>query len=110
MEFIVEDYSDRSFVVRGEKTIKFKKELLELGGKYNPNLKNGAGWIFSTKIKENVLKALGEMEEYVYLLLKGNHILGVFSKKPEVINNIEYTILKLPIDKNIDVEIPYQIY
>ena len=51
-----EKYSEKSFVIRGEDTKKYKEKLKEFGGKWNSNLKNGGGWIFSnnneTKIKE----------------------------------------------------------
>jgi hypothetical protein len=99
MDFIIENYSEKSFVVCGEKTIKFKSRLKELGGKYNPNLKCGAGWIFSIKHKENVLRALEEMEEYMYLVLKGRIIRGIYSKEP-IFEDCE--IKKIPINKSID--------
>ncbi len=47
----VEYYSEKSIVVYGN-TKAFKDQLKELGGKYNPNLRKGPGWIFS-KNKEN---------------------------------------------------------
>jgi len=46
-------YSNKSFVVRGD-TKPMKKELKEAGGRWNPNLKGGAGWIFGNKRKEQV--------------------------------------------------------
>ena len=39
-------YSDKSIVVRGDQTVKFKNNLKCLSGKYNYNLRGGAGWIF----------------------------------------------------------------
>ena len=41
----LEKYTDHSVVVYGD-TRKYKEDLKKLGGKYNGNLKNGAGWIF----------------------------------------------------------------
>jgi hypothetical protein len=41
-----ENYNNRSFVVRGD-TKTFKSQLKALGGRWNPNLKGGEGWIFS---------------------------------------------------------------
>ena len=53
MELTIEDYSDKSFVVRGD-TKPFKDSLKAFGGRYNGNLKGGQGWIFS-KTKEDVV-------------------------------------------------------
>ena len=47
------DYSEKSFVVRGN-TKEYKDKLKELGGKWNSNLTNGGGWIFSKKHKNDV--------------------------------------------------------
>ena len=49
----VEKYTEKSFVVRG-KTQNYAKSLRELGGKYNPALKGGIGWIFSNNAREKV--------------------------------------------------------
>jgi len=51
MEII--DYSENSFVVRGD-TKTYKDNLKELGGKWNANLRDGAGWVFSNKHKTKV--------------------------------------------------------
>lgn len=40
------EYSDKSFAVYGD-TKPYKDELKELGGRYNANLRDGPGWIFS---------------------------------------------------------------
>lgn len=55
------DYTEKSFVVLGD-TKPHKTLLKELGGKYNPNLKVGAGWIFSKKKKKDVKKALKQVK------------------------------------------------
>lgn len=47
------DYSERAIAVIGD-TIPIKGELKELGGKFNPRLSCGAGWIFSKKILDKV--------------------------------------------------------
>lgn len=44
----IEDYNELSFVVRGE-TGKYQKDLKLLGGRWNPNLKGGPGWLFNKK-------------------------------------------------------------
>jgi len=53
---IIQDYSEKSFVVRGDDTIKFKDTLKEFGGKWNSSLKDGPGWIFSLLHKEKIEK------------------------------------------------------
>lgn len=59
----IKDYSDKSFVVHGEDTKKYKEEIKKLGGKFNSNLKDiGAGWIFSNKNKEKVEEFISVVE------------------------------------------------
>ena len=58
MSIKIENYSDKSFVVRGETTIKFKDTLKEFGGKWNSSLKNGGAWIFSNIHRERVEKLM----------------------------------------------------
>jgi len=48
------DYTDKSCVVRGD-TKTYKDDLLKLGGKYNANLRDGPGWIFSKKSEDKIL-------------------------------------------------------
>jgi hypothetical protein len=59
-EMFIEDYSDKSFVVR--KTTRFTEkehlDLQDLGGSSNRYLKGGYGYIFSTKRR-------AEVEEYI---------------------------------------------
>ncbi len=56
--FKVQNYSDKSFVVRGEDTIKIKDTLKYIGGKWNSSLKDGGAWIFSNNQRERVDKLL----------------------------------------------------
>ena len=58
VSLIIEEYSEKSFVIRGDDTKKFKDTLKELGGKWNPSLKDGSGWIFSNARKEQLEKFL----------------------------------------------------
>lgn len=44
----IDEYSEKAFVVRGD-TKPYKDNLLNRHGKWNPNLKGGAGWIFSKR-------------------------------------------------------------
>lgn len=53
-----EDYSEKSFAVRGN-TVEKKDELKELGGKYIPLKTGGKGWNFSKKRLAEVAKLLG---------------------------------------------------
>ena len=62
---IVSNYTEKSVVVTGD-TISHSNELKKLGGKYNPNLKIGPGWIFS-KTREPIIQKYietGEIEPY----------------------------------------------
>lgn len=51
------EYSERSFAIIGD-TKPIKDALKKMGGRYNPRLKCGAGWIFSNKSREQVAKYL----------------------------------------------------
>jgi hypothetical protein len=50
----VVNYSDKAIAVIGN-TKQVKDRLMQLGGKFNPYLKCGAGWIFSKKKEAAVL-------------------------------------------------------
>ena len=52
------DYSDKAFAIIGE-TKPIKLMLKSLGGKYNPKLKCGAGWIFSKRKQAEICSVLG---------------------------------------------------
>ena len=55
------DYSDKSIAVIGD-TAMYRERLKELGGRFNPVLRCGPGWIFSKKNREHVdayVKSLG---------------------------------------------------
>ena len=52
-EMEIVDYSDKSIAVYGE-TKPWHKNLKSLGGRFNPNLKDGPGWIFSKKHDDKV--------------------------------------------------------
>ena len=56
------EYSDKSFVVNGS-TIDYKNKLKDLGGKWNPYLKTGPGWIFSNKRKSSVQDWMNNIEK-----------------------------------------------
>ena len=49
----IENYTDKSIVVRGDTRI-YKEDLKKLGGKYNGKLRDGPGWIFPKKLEKDV--------------------------------------------------------
>ena len=52
MSVVVEKYSEKSIIVKGNTKL-YKSNLMELGGKWNPTLQ---GWIFASSKKETVDK------------------------------------------------------
>ena len=62
----IEDYSKYSFVVRGDDTKIYKHNLKELGGKRNPNLKGGPGFIFPENkrlLVEKFINSIGDTKQ-----------------------------------------------
>lgn len=55
---IIHDYSEKAFAVTGQ-TKENKDSLMQLGGKYQPFLKVGKGFIFSKKNLDKVLLYIG---------------------------------------------------
>ena len=53
------EYSEKAIAVYGE-TKPIKDKLKELGGRYNPNLKDGKGWIFSKAKREAVQQMISQ--------------------------------------------------
>lgn len=49
----IAEYSEKSIVVTGDTKL-LRTQLKKMGGKFNRNLKCGAGWIFSKKVKDDV--------------------------------------------------------
>lgn len=62
-QLTVEDYSEKSIVVRGPETFKYKENLKEMGGKYNANLTGGVGWVFVKSMKKDLLSFIGSNKE-----------------------------------------------
>jgi len=50
------EYTERSIVVIGSGTLEHSDSLQKLGGKFNPKLKCGSGWVFAKTRKEYVEK------------------------------------------------------
>jgi len=68
------NYSDKSFVVSGS-TKEFKEQLMALGGRYNPHLTTGPGYIFSNNKEQQVRNFINKHNESF-----GNDILLVTNK------------------------------
>ena len=67
----IEEYSEKSFVVRGS-TKKYKDVLLGRGGKWNPFIKNGgAGWIFSKRHHDKMKVFVDEVNSGKVILFIG---------------------------------------
>lgn len=60
----LEEYTDRSIVVRGE-TRQYKEDLKKLGGKYNSRLRGEPGWIFPKSKQNDVVKFIKEGKRLV---------------------------------------------
>lgn len=56
-KYQIVDYSDKAIAVVGD-TKEIKDQLKALGGRYNPKLSCGAGWIFSKKVEDKVRELL----------------------------------------------------
>ena len=61
------DYTEKSIVLRGD-TTKHKETLKTLGGKWNSNLKDGGGWIFSNKNKFSIETWLSNLSDDVEII------------------------------------------
>lgn len=71
----IQDYSEKSIVVFGDKTKEYKDGLRELGGKFNMRLSVGPGWIFPKTERERVEKfvADGVVEKKAYIAPKKSY-------------------------------------
>jgi hypothetical protein len=54
------DYSERSIAVIGD-TKAIKQTLQDAGGKFNPKLKCGAGWIFSKRREQEIRNIINNL-------------------------------------------------
>ena len=61
------DYSDKSFIVNGNDTLKYSEDLVKLGGKYI-YLNIGYNWLFSLPRKKSLEKYIktGVIEKFEY--------------------------------------------
>lgn len=53
----ITDYSEKAIVVRGE-TREYRDALSSIGGKWNNNLRDGAGWIFPKTKRQEIERIL----------------------------------------------------
>ena len=85
---IIPNYSKFSFVVSGS-TKEFKDELMALGGKYNPNLTTGPGYVFSNKKEEEVRNFINKHNESFGhdILLPQNNKKDVLSLNNKLLTN-----------------------
>ena len=60
IDIVLKDYSEKSFCVYGD-TKKYKDKLKIMGGKWNANLRDGPGWIFANKSKDEVERWLVDL-------------------------------------------------
>ena len=65
---IIKDYTKWSFAVTGN-TFRHKESLKKLGGKYNKNLKCGAGWIFRKRDLDDALKVINDINSAELIIL-----------------------------------------
>ena len=60
IDIVLKNYSEKSFCIYGD-TKKYKEKLKTMGGKWNANLRDGAGWIFANKCREEVERWLVDL-------------------------------------------------
>ena len=107
------DYSERSFVLLGD-TKAHKDIIKEMGGKWNPSLSCGSGWIFSKKNQDNVEKWMSELDhprniqEISYVEIMKENIRKCFPKsnyKKMYITYARHNIIHEEIDEYFDNDI-----
>lgn len=97
IDLSITEYNKYSFVIKGD-TRKYKEELKKMGGKFNPNLIDGPGWIFP-KTKESYVRLF--IENTTNLLEKedNNKILEMLYKIFEKLEDLDKKIDLLNIQK-----------
>jgi hypothetical protein len=90
IDLIINDYTEKSFVVRGD-TITHKKELKMMGGKWNSRLKDGCGWIFPKTKKvdvENYIKGVESKPFFQDEKYETNNTIGIHKKLDTLLNRV----------------------
>jgi len=100
MDIHVEKYSDKAIKLSGTATKNIKDHLQQLGGKYNPKLKGGPGWIFPLKTI-NDLKLLFER-------LDPNLVQSLIAIESSAASYSPVPVSSSIVDNNLD-QLEYQI-
>ena len=107
-------YSEKSIVVREEKTGTYTSELDKLGGLFNARLKGGAGWIFPKK-KEgdilNLIKTLKQTEKINPILKEDKDLFSEIKKQAVKMTDSEklFFISKIVSILNETVSVPVSV-
>ena len=100
----IQDYTDKSFVLFGDDTKKYKDYIKEMGGKWNANLKIGPGWIFSNNQKDSVLEWLKSRNESTSAMNKKDWMRNKYidqNKKSILVDELIDDLIKRINTKNI---------
>ena len=102
----IQDYTDKSFVLFGDDTKKYKDCIKEMGGKWNANLKIGPGWVFSSNQKDSVREWLKSTNESTPIINKKdwmrNNIIDQHKKSALSDDLIDELIKKMNIMNKYD--------
>ena len=102
----IQDYTDKSFVLFGDDTKKYKDCIKEMGGKWNANLKIGPGWVFSSNQKDTVREWLKSTNESTPIINKKdwmrNNIIDQHKKSALSDDLIDELIKKMNIMNKYD--------
>lgn len=102
----IQDYTDKSFVLFGDDTKKYKDCIKEMGGKWNVNLKIGPGWVFSSNQKDTVREWLKSTNESTPIINKKdwmrNNIIDQHKKSALSDDLIDELIKKMNIMNKYD--------
>ena len=92
----IEDYSQKSFVVRGASD-EHSDQLTKFCGKFNRNLRNGEGWIFANKRKPDVERfitaANGQIPEFITDAISPIDLLKEIEQELADIDGVKYHTL-----------------
>lgn len=85
----IQDYSEKSIVIRGEKLLNYFSVFNKFGGKYNENLKNQPGFIFAKTKKADLTDVVskinsGELKPTDNSYVKLSEFLKVLKRLDEV--------------------------
>lgn len=87
----VSAYSEKSIVVDGD-TKPWSTYLKDMGGKYNPKLSGGPGWIFSSRNQEAVLNFVNDVNSGVHQ----PPVVPSVRQPPQILPRIQTTHVPVP--------------